>query len=590
MSKSIDILYNTPFPSTRTGALFNAFSYPTKISPEAEAIFIACHTKIGDTVLDPFGGSGTTGIATLLTDCPTPEMLEKVKELGLKPKWGPRKAIVYELSPMGCLLGKVMCTTKSTQFKRHAESLLKMASDICRNVYTIKDPDGNNGLLRHAIWSDMIICPFCGKEFPYAELAVDENPLKFREDSICPSCGGNIHLSEVERAKETIEDPLLHESVSVKKRRLYKLYGSTGKRNWSRFATDSDQEVYDSMMKDRNISSSPIYKIKWGELYRQGYHYGITHLHHFYTYRNWFVFNTLWRKIDQFPKEIQDALRIFLLSYNTAHSTLMTRVVAKKNNPDFVITGAQPGVLYISGLPVEKNILLGLQRKLKTFVEAFQKIESSKGAVVFVNGSSTNIQLEDNTIDYVFTDPPFGDFIPYSEINQINEAWMGIVTDNTEEAIINPAQGKAIEEYSNLMTSVFAQISRKMKATASCTLVFHSAKSAIWRALVDAYKQSGLYSVKASILDKKQPSFKQTNSNVTVKGDPLILLKKDDEEVLSNSLFHNDKELAQFLKEQAPTPYNKDIAVKTFSKYIMMCIEHNYTITLDAKYFFEHET
>ena len=27
-----DILYSQPFPSTRTGAIFNAFSYPTKIS------------------------------------------------------------------------------------------------------------------------------------------------------------------------------------------------------------------------------------------------------------------------------------------------------------------------------------------------------------------------------------------------------------------------------------------------------------------------------------------------------------------------------------------------------------------------------
>lgn len=589
MSKSIDILYSTPFPSTRTGALFNAFSYPTKISPEAEAIFIACHTKIGDTVMDPFGGSGTTGIATLLTDCPTPEMLEKVKELGLEPTWGPRKAVVYELSPMGCLLGKVMCSTKSTQFKKHAESLLKLVSDICQNVYTVKDNNGNDGLLRHAIWSDVVVCPHCGKEYPYAKLAVEENPLKFKENAICPCCSGNIHLSEAERAKETIEDLLLHKTISVKKRRLYKLYGVTGKKKWSRLATESDQESYDAIMKDRDFSSSPIYQIKWGELYRQGYHYGITHLHHFYTNRNWFVFNTLWCKIGQFPKEIQDALRIFLLSYNSAHSTLMTRVVAKKNNPDFVITGAQPGVLYISGLPVEKNILLGLQRKLKTFIEAFQKIETSNGVVEFVNRSSTDIQLNDNTIDYIFTDPPFGDFIPYSEINQINEAWMGIVTDNAEEAIINPSQGKAIEEYSNLMTSVFGQISRKMKKKASCTLVFHSAKSAIWRALVNAYKQNGLFSVKASILDKIQPSFKQTNSNVTVKGDPLILLKKDDEEVVFNKNFHDDKDLAQFLREHAPTPYNKDIAVKTFSKYIMMCIEHNYTITLDAKYFFEYE-
>ena len=123
--------------------------------------------------------------------------------------------------------------------------------------------------------------------------------------------------------------------------------------------------------------------------------------------------------------------------------------------------------------------MFGLQRKLKTFVEAFEKIESSKGEVQFVNGSSTNVLLEDNSVDYVFTDPPFGDFIPYSEINQLNEAWMGIVTDDAEEAIINPAQGKAIEEYSNLMTAVFGQISRIMKPAASCTLVFHSAKSVI---------------------------------------------------------------------------------------------------------------
>lgn len=590
MSKSIDILYSNPFPSTRTGALFNAFSYPTKISPEAEAIFIACHTRIGDTILDPFGGSGTTGVATLLADCPTTSMLEKVKEMGLEPVWGPRKAVVYELSPMGCLLGNVMCSTKSNLFKKHAEILLEMASNICQEVYSVKDPEGNQGLLRYAIWSDVVICPSCGKEFPYAKLAVEENPLVFKDESICPCCGEIIHLPEAERAKEIIEDPLLHNNISVKKRRLYKIYGTTGKKNWSRFATETDQKTYFSTIKNYDISSSPVYEIKWGELHRQGYHYGITHLHHFYTHRNWFVFNTLWSKIKQFPEEIQDALRIFLLSYNSTHSTLMTRVVAKKNNPDFVITGAQPGVLYISGLPVEKNILLGLKRKLKTFIEAFQKIESSKGTVRFINGSSTNIQLEDNSIDYIFTDPPFGDYIPYSEINQINEAWLGILTDNTEEAIINPAQGKSIEEYSKLMTSVFSQIRRKMKGTASCTLVFHSAKSAIWRALVDAYKKSGLHSVKASILDKVQPSFKQTNSTVTVKGDPLILLKKGYEDELFDEKFDNDKELAKLLKEQAPIPYNKDIAVKTFSKYIMMCIERNYTITLDAKYFFENES
>lgn len=589
MSQSTDILYSTPFPSTRTGALFNAFSYPTKISPEAEAIFIACHTEIGDTVLDPFGGSGTTGIATLLSDCPTSAMLKTVEELGLYPVWGPRKAIVYELSPMGCLLGKVMCGTSSIEFKKYAQELLDMVSGVYEDVYAVIDDKGEMGVLRYVVWSDVIICPHCGKEILYSSLAVKDNPMAIIDDAECQYCHKNIHIADSERSKETILDHLLNKTISVKKRRLYKIYGVTGKRNWSRVATDEDQKLYNSTMSNRDISSSPIYKFKWGELYRQGYHYGITHLHHFYTLRNWFIFSALWNKVSIFPKEYQDALKIFLLSYNSSHSTLMTRVVVKKNSSDFVITGSQPGVLYISGLPVEKNIFIGLKRKLKTFIEAFQITENSKSIVEFVNSSSTNINLEAESVNYVFTDPPFGDFIPYSEINQVNEAWMGIITNNTEEAIINHAQGKSLTEYYNLMSSVFEQVSKTLKPDGACTLVFHSAKSAIWRALVDAYKGAGLSSIKASILDKVQPSFKQTNSNVTVKGDPLILLKKKTHETLSDKVFNDDKELAVYLKKSASEPYDKDIAVKTYSTYIMMCIEYNFTITLDAKFFFDYE-
>ncbi len=45
-------LYERAMQSTRGGPLFNAFPYPTKISPEAIAWFIAAHTAPGATVLD----------------------------------------------------------------------------------------------------------------------------------------------------------------------------------------------------------------------------------------------------------------------------------------------------------------------------------------------------------------------------------------------------------------------------------------------------------------------------------------------------------------------------------------------------------
>ena len=63
-NKVLDKLYSKDLPSTRTGLFYNTFSYPTKISPESIAVYIAAHTKPGDTVLihleerfNRFGGS-----------------------------------------------------------------------------------------------------------------------------------------------------------------------------------------------------------------------------------------------------------------------------------------------------------------------------------------------------------------------------------------------------------------------------------------------------------------------------------------------------------------------------------------------------
>ena len=94
-------LFERPLPSARSGAFFNTFSYPTKISPESIAVYIASMTKPGDTVLDTFGGSGSTGIAALLCEHPTERMKELADELGVKPVWGSRNAVEYEIGTYG---------------------------------------------------------------------------------------------------------------------------------------------------------------------------------------------------------------------------------------------------------------------------------------------------------------------------------------------------------------------------------------------------------------------------------------------------------------------------------------------------------
>ena len=590
MKSILNTLYSHPFPSTRNGALFNAFSYPTKISPEAIAIFIACHTEPGASVLDPFGGSGTTGIATMLCDKPTPEMLAYVAKNGLNPKWGPRHAIIYELSSIGALAGSVMCSGTSSEFEAAAKSLLSEARLQCGDVYEVKDPEGNQGELRYAIWSDIINCPKCNKEIPYGRIAISLNPVTFHDEAQCPYCSSLIDIASTERSLERFHDRIIHNISTRKKRVPLWVYGKTGKNKWRRAATKEDIKTLSKFHGYNLVSSPVVFPIRWGVLYRNGYHRGITHLHHFYTERNYFVFSRLWSLVSSFPAEIQPWLKVWLLSYNMSHSTMMTRVVAKKNSPDFVITGSQPGVLYISSLPVEKNILDGLERKILTFVEAFKLLEGSRSTVVFRNASSTNIVEPDASIDYVFTDPPFGDYIPYSELNQINEAWLGILTQPEEEVIINDSQHKAINDYRALMTSVFNGLQRVLKKNSLCTLVFHSAKSEIWQSIISSYKDNGFNAIRTSILDKKQASFKQTNSSITVKGDPLILLENShnfDEKPL---LVKDDKAIAERVINQfSHLPASKEKSEWMFSTYITACIESGVKITLNAQYFFDEK-
>ena len=591
--KKLAELYNHPLPANRKGPLYNAFPYPTKISPEAIAIYIACHTKVGETILDPFSGSGTTGLATLLCDQPTKEMKETARQLGVKPIWGKRNAILYELGSLGSFIAQVMCNPPSLkQFSKVAKQFVIEAEKELGGIYAVKDPDGNEGTLRYAIWSEVLICPSCKRESTYWDNAVSKSPLGISADFICPKCHYQDAILNIGRAQEMIFDPILNKMHSRKKRIPVWLYGKSGNKTWSRKATVQDLKGLKSVLARFSFGEVPVHSINWGVLHRKGYHTGISHLHHLYTDRNLIVFSRLWEKTNAYSPEMNAALKLLLLSYNASHSTLMSRVVVKQKNNDFVITGAQSGVLYISNLPVEKNIIDGVRRKIKTFTDSFKQVEKSGSSVQVFNQSSTDLSIVNNSIDYVFTDPPFGDYIPYSEINQINEAWLGQLTDNQKEVIVNSAQKKGTEEYTLLMKQVFSETHRVLKTDGRMSLVFHSAKAEIWQALVKAFKKSGFEVSLSSILDKVQGSFKQVTSTFKVQGDPLILLKKSrkrvnvasvkgciDDQAIIKRILGNAYLGANSKDERTPE--------RLFSRYITACLESGIPVSKNAKQFYK---
>lgn len=529
----IDLLYERPIHSTRVGPLFNAHSYPTKINPAAIVPFILAHTKPGDVVFDGFAGSGATGIAAVLCDRPDPELRAGVEARLGGVEWGPRTAVLYDVSELATFVARTLLYPPDpVRFREAAIRLISKVEADWGWLYSATDDQGYQGTIRHSIWTDCVICPACKHPSTFWDLAVSTKPLSIASIGRCPKCTTEVDLGRAQRAMEDFRDDVLKKDASRRVRSPAYVYGRTEKRLWKRFPNCLDSETLQRIDQTPIPGSVPVVpmlgrnSIRWGELHRSGYHKGITHVHHFYTRRNLIAVAAVWREIEAFPRQMQEALRFWVSSYNASHSTLMTRVVCKRGNNEFVATSAQPGALYISSLPVEKNLFNGLRGKLKTIISAFHTLSGGATGVAVSCASSLRVAMPSSSVDYIFTDPPFGDSIQYAEVNFINESWLGRVTDASEEVIVSTHQAKSVRQYELLLTQALAEAWRLLRPGGSMTLAFHSATPAVWAALRASWEAAAFELVRISILDKTQGSFKQVTTDGAVRGDCLILLHK----------------------------------------------------------------
>lgn len=585
--RSIAQLYRQPLKATRSGPLFSAFPYPTKISPETIALFIATHTKPGDTVFDPFAGSGTTGIAALLCAAPTQAMRDEARKLGLRVKWGPRRAVLQELGVLGSFIGQTLCSPPNPEeFLREAERILSECERDLSWMYEARDPKGARGSIRYVVWSEVVECPSCGKAVTTWEGCVRRSPARIDAKLSCPYCARKTTINECRRLTKSFTDELTGEVLVARVRRPVWLYGETGTTTWSRPINLSDRSLLSRLKRAPLPKGIPAVKVPWGDLYRSGYHQGITHLHHFYTRRNLIVFASLWNLANSSP--LRDALRFWLLSYNASHATLMTRVVAKRGQRDLVVTSSQAGVLYISGLPVEKNLFAGLKRKLTTIHTAFRATHRADRLVDVRNGSCLHTQLEEQSIDYVFTDPPFGGNIPYAEVNFINEAWIGRCTDSRDEVTISRVQGKGSGEYQLLMTAAFREVNRLLKKNGRTTVVFHSSSSSVWNALRAAYTDADMRVELMNVLEKTQGSFKQVTTLGAVKGDPLLLLRKT-RAISTGTTPHTAISVTNGLLRRAQTSdsHIEQTPQRLYSRFVTHYLGREQDIPLNADQFYK---
>ena len=243
-----------------------------------------------------------------------------------------------------------------------------------------------------------------------------------------------------------------------------------------------------------------------------------THVNHFYTKRNLAFLALLKNNIGQIPdKEIRNRVYLLQNSFNPGFVSKLTRYNFKKRG-----NSALAGTLYVPSFSIERNVNHVYKNKLKDFVKG-GTTQNKNSTTYITTQSSTQIpQIPDNSIDYIFTDPPFGKNLMYSELNFIWESWIKIFTNNEFEAIMNKIQKKGLAEYQEIMEKSFCENYRILKSGRWMTVEFNNSKHSVWIAIQEALSKAGFVVADVRELDKKQGSFKQVTSSNTVKQDLVI--------------------------------------------------------------------
>lgn len=189
-----------------------------------------------------------------------------------------------------------------------------------------------------------------------------------------------------------------------------------------------------------------------------------------------------------------------------------------------------PGVLYIASMVQEKNFVDVLARKLRSFEQVLPVLSKIAGDNLCGTQSTGALSstMADESVDYIFIDPPFGGNIMYSEGSFLWETQLAVWTNQRSEAVESSYQKKTIEDYKQLMTCCFRELHRILKSGHWMTVEFSNTQAAVWNSIQTALADAGFVVANVSALDKKQGGFKAVTTPTAVKQDLVISAYKPD--------------------------------------------------------------
>ena len=434
--------------------------------------FIEKYSQEEDLIMDPFCGSGCTGVEAIC--------------------YG-RDFIGYDLNPTAIAISNATLKNDINieELKLDFEKIKNNCREKILDLYKVED-----------------LCDKC-KEPLYIKHQL-MGP-KYKEQEIlalyCPNCSGDKVLKrrEILDADRSLIDKI--NNIKIDK--------------WY-----PDNEFPKKFYKDRFS-----YK-------------GISKVSDMYTKRNLYALSIIFEEINKIKKDNKELLLI-AFSNTVLHSSKL-----KGEN----VRPLGVNNYWIPDDYIEENVWFRFENRVKNLIDSKvklnEKIEACnvKTGKYSVNKKSALSLTEKECIDYVFTDPPYGDAIQYSELSFMWNSWFKEVYDIKEEIIINPVQNKGNEAFNTLLFKSLDNIYSALKNEKFFTLCFQNKNYIIWQDIINYCKKLGFSLYEIGIYDTFGSSFNKNWAKFSPKADIYVTFKKTNE-IKEENYFYKKLDIEEVIKD-----------------------------------------
>lgn len=519
--EATDDYHREPFAADvsegKSDPIYMAHSYHTKVPYRAIRRYIMHYTNPGDIVLDAYCGTGMTGVAA--QSCKNGN--KDISIFNLDVSNGARKVILNDLSPVATFIA-YNCNREANVYKLK-EEIDKWLNETQNNVGWVYETAHNstqNGIISYSIWSQAVICPHCGEKMLFYDLVTVPKMKSKDREVVCPHCGMKADKADFIKSVELVFDDACSETVERIERHPIKIFYSFAGKTYEKKPDLEDiallERIEHASSKEYPTEKMMFKGSEWGEFWRAGYHTGITRVHHFYSKRNLIVLAELFDNASKYTYgSIMKELVIASLPRASIRNRFMPEYATKH-------VGVLSGTLYVPPMFEESNLIEAIRGRSKKIFTACSGLECKNNDYIISTGSITQLPICSNCVDYIFTDPPFGNNLIYSELNFISESWLAIYTDSKQESIVSTSQNKDVSDYKELMKKGFAEYYRVLKPNRWITVEFHNSQNSVWNAIQEAIQTSGFVIADVRVLNKQKGTTKQLSYAMAVKQDLVI--------------------------------------------------------------------